>query len=53
MYNSENIPPSFFWNELRSVPSKYVMLPEKPLTPTVADTSADPGVSEQGKQDSS
>lgn len=27
------------------------MLSEKPLTPTVAHTSADPGVFKQGKQD--
>lgn len=25
----------------------------KPLTPTIEDTSADPGVSKQGKQDTS
>lgn len=35
------------------MPSKCLMLSEKPLTPTVADTSADPGVSKQGKEDSS
>lgn len=33
------------------MPSKCLMLPEKPITPTVAHTSADPGVFKQGKQD--